>query len=68
MSELMPCEEETRRADLVCVCCHCRRARTAADEWREHHPVTGERLTHGICPECVAELYPEIAPIVLPRR
>jgi hypothetical protein len=50
------------------VCCHCRRERTDGGEWREHAPHTSERLTHGICPDCLYELYPEIAPFVRPRR
>ncbi len=67
MSELMTCEDEARQTNLICVCCNCRRVRTATDEWRDHHPVAGERLTHGICPSCLYELYPEIAPLVHPR-
>jgi hypothetical protein len=55
-------------AGLTCVCCHCRRERTEANEWREHSPVTGERLSHGICPDCLYELYPDVAPLVRPRE
>jgi hypothetical protein len=54
--------------EMTCVCCHCKRERTDADEWREHAPRRGERLTHGICPACMYELYPDIAPLVRPRR
>jgi hypothetical protein len=46
---------------LTCVCCNCRRERTDDNEWREHCPVAGERVTHGICPDCITELYPDIA-------
>ncbi len=54
-------------SDLVCVCCNCRRERTAAEEWRDHTPVAGERLTHGICPACLYALYPDLAPLVHPH-
>ena len=52
---------------MTCVCCHCRRERTAADEWRDRTPIAGERLTHGICPVCLYELYPDLAPLIRPR-
>lgn len=54
-------------AGLTCVCCHCRRERTETNEWREHFPVAGERLSHGICPDCIFELYPDIAPQLAAR-
>jgi hypothetical protein len=50
--------------EIICVCCNCKRERTAGDEWREHTPQPGERLTHGICPACLYTLYPDIAPLV----
>jgi hypothetical protein len=73
MTQLILCVEDQHRqdprgAELICVCCHCQRERTPAGDWREHHPVAGERLTHGICPECAYELYPELAPEVFPRQ
>lgn len=55
-------EVEFTAGGLTCVCCHCHRERTGANEWREHDPVAGERLTHGICPDCLFELYPDVAP------
>ncbi|MDY3561830.1 hypothetical protein R5W23_003258 [Gemmata sp. JC673] len=54
-------------SDLIRVCCHCRRERTTHDEWREHVPVAGEQLTHGICPDCIEMLYPDLAPTLLAR-
>lgn len=53
--------------ELTCVCCSCKRERTGTDEWRAHVPQTDERITHGICPDCLYELYPDIAPLVRPR-
>jgi hypothetical protein len=48
--------------ELICVCCNCDRIRLRSGLWREDHtPLAGERRSHGICPECFAELYPEYA-------
>jgi hypothetical protein len=49
------------------VCCNCKRQRIGPDEWREHTPSPGEQLTHGICPACLSELYPDIAPLIRDR-
>ena len=59
-------KESPTAAEMTCVCCNCRRAR-AADEWQEHTPRPGERLTHGICPDCIYQLYPDIASQVCGR-
>jgi hypothetical protein len=64
--ETVLCETFLTTTRLTCVCCNCRRKRTEENEWREHHPVAGERLTHGICPHCLYELYPDIAPQIHP--
>jgi|GEM_PF-5211353 len=53
--------------EMTCICCNCQRERTHTDEWRDHTPREGERLTHGICPACLYELYPDIAPLVRQR-
>ena len=50
--------------ELICVCCNCQREKITSDEWRDRTPQPGERLTHGICPECLDTLYPDIAPLV----
>jgi hypothetical protein len=52
---------------MTCVCCNCKRERTADAGWHEHTPRPGERLTHGICPECLEILYPDIAPLIRGR-
>lgn len=53
---------------LTPVCCNCQRERVGADDWREHVPVEGERLTHGICPTCLFVLYPDVAPLISGAR
>jgi hypothetical protein len=62
-SLLESCVDEPQ---MTCVCCHCQRERTENNEWRDRCPVAGERITHGICPCCLYELYPDIAPLIQP--
>jgi hypothetical protein len=59
--------ESSVQHGMTCVCCHCNRERIGSDEWREHIPLPDERLTHGICPSCIEELYPDIAHLVSAR-
>ncbi len=61
------CKEGLTSTEMICVCCNCRRERTGADEWQEHTPRPGERLTHGICRDCIYELYPDIAELICAR-
>lgn len=60
--------EPRAQYELTCVCCNCKREKSGSDEWHDHTPRPGERLSHGICPDCLYELYPDIAPLVRPRR
>ena len=53
-------DNRVEASELIPVCCYCRRERSGAGEWREHVPVAGERLTHGICPGCFSTLYPDL--------
>jgi nitrogen fixation/metabolism regulation signal transduction histidine kinase len=60
-------EEVTELVELrriVPICSHCRKVRDDADFWhqvedyfRKH---TGLQFSHGICPECLREHYPEL--------
>lgn len=51
--------------DLVPVCCYCRRVREDDDyrqsleAWLDEQ--TGTQVSHGICPDCMAEEFPEFA-------
>ena len=57
-----PLDNPTTSSRLICVCCNCDRVRMRSGEWvDEHTPVSGERRTHGICPDCFAMLYPEFS-------
>jgi hypothetical protein len=52
-------------ATLIPICSHCRKVRDEENHWstleRLVQAKTGSRFTHGICPECVREHYPDAA-------
>lgn len=47
-------------------CAHCRRIHTEAGEWQQMELYVREHseaeFSHGVCPACAAELYPDIPP------
>jgi hypothetical protein len=55
----------TDRQTLVSVCCHCHRVKSRAGGWDDHPLPDAARVSHGICPDCIAAYYPEYAPAVL---
>jgi hypothetical protein len=59
-----PLIEPRKTREMICVCCNCQREKITSDEWRDRTPQPGERLTHGICPECLDTLYPDLAPLI----
>ena len=58
-------------ADMVPICSHCHAVRTAGDHWqrleRYFQDVVGAKFSHGICPACVAQHYPEYPDTIAPR-
>jgi GAF domain-containing protein len=58
-------------ATLIPICSHCRKVRDESNHWstleRLVQAKTGSRFTHGICPECVREHYPDAAEELLRR-
>lgn len=50
----------------ITICCNCKRIKHDG-EWADVKvsDVENDNLTHGICPKCVKELYPDIADEVL---
>ncbi|KIG15345.1 Diguanylate cyclase (GGDEF domain) with GAF sensor [Enhygromyxa salina] len=52
-------------ATLIPICSHCRKVRDDENHWstleRLVQAKTGSRFTHGICPDCVREHYPDAA-------
>ena len=59
-------------ATLIPICSHCRKVRNEADQWQTLERLvqakTGSRFTHGICPDCVREHYPDAADDILHGR
>jgi GAF domain-containing protein len=54
---------------LLPICSHCRRYREGADHWMtadEKLASAGTQLTHGLCPDCLREHYPDIADTIEP--
>ncbi|HUI71833.1 MAG TPA: hypothetical protein VL354_15035 [Spirochaetia bacterium] len=56
-------EEVQRLSGFVSVCSHCKKIRDDQGSWMQLEAFIqahfDARCTHGICPECVRELYPE---------
>jgi CRP-like cAMP-binding protein len=56
---------------LLPICANCKRIREADGSWTNiveyisHHSDT--EFSHGICPECMRKLYPEIAGRIVPK-
>jgi CheY-like chemotaxis protein len=54
---------------LLPICAHCKKVRDDTGYWQqvEHYVMerADVRFSHGICPDCVRELYPDIADKVL---
>lgn len=52
-------------SELIPICSHCRKVRDEQGSWspveRYVAAQTGSRFSHGICPDCVREHYPEHA-------
>jgi hypothetical protein len=51
---------------LLPICCNCKKIRDDEGYWSEIEQYFNShsdlQLTHGICPECVMKLYPELYP------
>lgn len=56
---------------LLPICAKCKKIRDDKGYWQlledylEHH--TEAELTHGLCPDCISELYPEVADRVIKK-
>ncbi len=61
--------EVKRLSGLLPICAHCKKVRDDAGYWHQVEMYVMERadvqFSHGICPDCVRKLYPEIADKVL---
>jgi len=51
---------------LLPICCSCKKIRDDEGYWNEIEQYISDhsdlQLSHGICPECVGQLYPELYP------
>ena len=51
---------------LITACANCRKVRDDQGEWqgmeRYIQAHTSAKFSHGLCPECATELYPDIFP------
>jgi PAS domain-containing protein len=51
---------------LLPICTHCKKIRTNSDEWQQIEGYIKEHIvdvdfTHGLCPDCMTELYPQFS-------
>jgi len=65
-------EEIQTLRGILPVCAHCKKVRENHGEWISLENFicdhTEAELSHGMCPDCVAELYPEIAKRILEKK
>ena len=63
-------EESSDRVILVCA--NCKKVRNGAGDWKQRKtPINlceDIIISHGLCPDCMRELYPEVADKVLERN
>jgi K+-sensing histidine kinase KdpD len=54
-------------SDLLPICPHCKRVRTADTSWKplqQHLEEASDlRMTHALCPDCASHAYPEFQPV-----
>jgi len=59
-------------SNLLPICSHCHKVRDDAGYWADVETYllrhTQTRFSHGICPGCLQEAYPEIADRILPKE
>jgi CheY-like chemotaxis protein len=57
-------EEIKRLSGLLPICANCKRIRDKQDRWHEIEEYISDHseadFSHGLCPECARELYPEL--------
>ena len=67
--DLTTAQHQVRQlSGLLPICAHCKRIRDDGGQWQQVEKYISARsdagFTHGICPQCLAELYPEVTPAV----
>lgn len=71
--QIAKAKDEIRQLSAILpVCSHCRKVRDDEGRWQELDRYivthTASEVTHGLCPECLKELYPDIADEILAGR
>jgi hypothetical protein len=66
-------EEKVKRLEgLLPICSHCKKIRDANGEWQALEVYIGQRsdatFSHGLCQDCLKELYPEMAGTLLSEK
>jgi PAS domain-containing protein len=63
--------ELTLLKNLIPICMHCKKIRDDHQYWRQvesyFHQFIGVDFSHGVCPECMQQHYPEASSQKLPR-
>jgi hypothetical protein len=59
MSETAVLSRDCVHQEIVRVCCHCRRVRSADGQWVRPSATPPGPLSHGICRPCFLIHYPE---------
>ena len=62
--DLQAAEQEVKTLEgLIPICAHCKNIRDDEGFWSQFETYVSQRteakFTHGICPQCIEELYPE---------
>jgi hypothetical protein len=65
-------EEISRLRRLLPICAGCKKVRNDEGYWQEVDAYLARyhlaRITHGLCPDCMAKYYPEVAAEVIERE
>ncbi len=63
--------EGTKSTSMLTLCAACKKAKVENEIWipvsKEIASVAGEKISHGICPDCMTRLYPDLADKVLKK-
>jgi hypothetical protein len=60
--------EVTTLRSIIPICMNCKKIRDDQQYWKSvddyFHEHAGVDFTHGLCPQCVREVYPEAFPVI----
>lgn len=72
-TQALQAEERAERLEgLLPICAHCKKVRTPQGQWQDIEVYISQRsdadFSHGLCEECLAALYPEVAQRLAAKR